>query len=172
MRFARIVIGATLLLGACTTTQGDVPLVDSSPLSSDGASVQVGTAIPQELADHEVREVEVGSRTLTLAIADSPTLRAQGLMHITDLGSLDGMLFYWRHEASGGFWMKDTVIPLDIVWFDVDGRFVGRASMTPCEVEDCPSYEPEGGGDYRYAIEANPGDLDWVTDDTVIVYTD
>jgi hypothetical protein len=82
------------------------------------------------------------------------------------------MLFYWRHEASDGFWMKDTVIPLDIVWFDVEGRYVGRASMLPCEVEDCPTYQPESRADYRFAIEANPGDLDWVDETTVIEYSD
>jgi uncharacterized membrane protein (UPF0127 family) len=93
-------------------------------------------------------------------------------MFVEDLGDLDGMLFIWRHEASAGFWMKDTLIPLDIVWFDVTGAFVGRASMVPCPETPCPRYVPGEGIDYRYAIEANPGDLDWVTEDTRIVYSD
>lgn len=158
---------AALILGACTTAGSG-----SVATTTVASSVAARTDIPPELVDHEIRNVAVGDRILTLAIADSPTLRADGLMHVTDLGSLDGMLFYWRHEASGGFWMEDTVIPLDIVWFDVDGRFGGKASMVPCETEDCPTYEPESDVDYRYAIEANPGDLDWVDDDTVIVYVD
>lgn len=109
---------------------------------------------------------------MRLAIADSPSLRATGLMGVSDLGDLDGMLFYWRHNAEGGFWMKNTLIPLDIVWFNMDGLPVGRASMVPCESDPCPSYSPGDGLEYRYAIEANPGDLDWVTDDTTIAYTD
>ncbi len=109
---------------------------------------------------------------MRLAIADSPGLRATGLMGVTDLGDLDGMLFYWRHDAAGGFWMKNTLIPLDIVWFSIDGLPVGRASMVPCESDPCPSYSPGDGADYRYAIEANPGDLDWITDQTVLTYED
>lgn len=128
--------------------------------------------IPPLLADHEIKDVHVGDRVMRLAIADSPGLRATGLMGVTDLGDLDGMLFYWRHHADGGFWMKDTLIPLDIVWFDIEGIPVGRASMIPCESDPCPTYSPEGEVDYRYALEANPGDLDWVTDETVLTYED
>ena len=119
--------------------------------------------------------VVVGNRVLLLAIADSPALRAQGLMGVEDLGDLDGMLFYWRHEASGGFWMKDTLIPLDIVWFNEDGTYADRASMVPCPPDvgdDCPLYRPEGEPDYRFAIEANPGELDWIDESTVIEYQD
>ena len=169
MRFAPILF-IVVSVAACSTstttsTTTSMTTGTQGPVSSDGG-------IPPELADHDIRQVSVGDRTLTLAIADSPSLRAEGLMHVTDLGSLDGMLFYWRHEATGGFWMKDTVIPLDIVWFDADGAFVGRASMVPCITDDCPSYEPEGDVDYRFGIEANPGDLDWVDGDTVLRYSD
>lgn len=170
MRRIALIVGLALVLIACTDAiVEEVPGTPTFPI--DAEDLTVGS-IPPQLVDHDIRDVTVGDRTLTLAIADSPTLRATGLMHVTDLASLDGMLFYWRHTAHEGFWMKDTVIPLDIVWFDADGRFVGRASMVPCEVEDCPTYAPEGDPDYRYGIEARPGDLDWVSDDTVIVYSD
>ena len=133
----------------------------------------VGTAdIPPELAGHEIAVVPVGERDLLLAIADSPSLRAQGLMGVTDLGELDGMLFYWRHEAFETFWMKDTLIPLDIVWFNEDGTFAARESMEPCPAEPCPSYAPDGAPDFRYAIEAPPGTLDWIGPGTVISYSD
>ena len=98
-----------VLTAACTSVSVD-----------DTSTVITVPGIPPELSDHEIRDVAVGDRILTLAIADNPTLRANGLMHVADLQSLDGMLFYWRHEANGGFWMRDTVIPLDIVWFDID----------------------------------------------------
>ena len=128
--------------------------------------------VPLQLENSELRVVSVGDRELLLAIADSPGLRAKGLMEVEDLGDLDGMLFFWRHEAHSGFWMKNTVIPLDIVWFDVDGAMVGRAAMVPCTASPCLKYEPEGDVDYRYAIEANPGELDWIGESTRIVYTD
>ena len=171
-----IVLSVVLAIAAigCTTDQPQAPAdqttVPASPSTTGSPSAE--PQIPPALEDSELREVSVGDRELLLAIADSPGLRATGLMGVYDLGDLDGMLFFWRHEASGGFWMKDTLIPLDIVWFDQSGAFVGRASMVPCTESPCRRYVPGEGIDYRYAIEAIPGDLDWVTRDTRIVYTD
>lgn len=157
-------------LTAVDSEESMTTLLDAGESSSDSAA-----DVPPQLADHDLDMVVVGDRVLLLAIADSPALRAQGLMGVTDLGDLDGMLFYWRHEASGGFWMKDTLIPLDIVWFDEDGRYLDRASMVPCPPDAgdaCPIYGPEGDPDYRFAIEADPGDLDWIDETTVVEYAD
>ena len=175
-----------LLLAACTGSWGGsagpevtdtIPApsttTSTAPSSSDVASTTTTLAvvIPPQLADHDIDVVQVGERLMTLAIADSPALRGQGLMEVEDLGSLDGMLFYWREEAFGSFWMRNTVIPLDIVWFFEDGSFAGRASMVPCVEEECETYSPGAGIDYRFAIEARPGDLDWVDESTVILYS-
>jgi uncharacterized membrane protein (UPF0127 family) len=171
-----IALSVVLAIAAigCTTDEPQAP-PDQTTAPASATTTGAPSAepqIPHQLEGSEVREVSVGDRDLLLAIADSPGLRATGLMGVEDLGDLDGMLFFWRHEASGGFWMKDTLIPLDIVWFDESGAFVGRASMVPCTETPCPRYVPGEGIDYRYAIEANPGDLDWITEDTRIVYTD
>ncbi len=63
----------------------------------------------------------------------------------------DGMLFVFRRATSGGFWMKNTLVPLSIVFFDTAGRRVRRISMTPCRKDPCPIYDP--GKQYRYALE-------------------
>lgn len=164
-------LAIALIVAACSTTV-DVP---EASVSTTGTSPEAATEtldIPDALADSEIDMVVVGDRLLLLAISDSPSLRARGLMGVTDLGDLDGMLFHWRHEADGGFWMKDTLIPLDIVWFLEDGSFAGRASMVPCTDDPCPTYSPDGDPDYRYAIEARPGALDWIDGSTRIVYSD
>jgi len=167
----------TIMLTACSSSapRGSTStFVGGDTASSTSTSAAGGGAalVPPQLGDFDLDMVVVGDRLLLLAIADSPALREQGLMGVTDLGDLDGMLFYWRHEASGGFWMKDTVIPLDIVWFDEGGTFVGRASMVPCTTSDCPIYSPGDGIDFRYAIEAPPGTLDWVDASTTITHSD
>ncbi|MCB1247062.1 MAG: DUF192 domain-containing protein [Acidimicrobiia bacterium] len=170
-RVSLLVLALVVLLGACSAESAGTQTTTTSTTSVQPG----GSDVPPQLVDHVVGTVAVGDRTLTLAIADDPTLRAQGLMHVQDLGSLDGMLFFWRHHpGSEGFWMKDTVIPLDIVWFHEDGTYAGRASMEPCppSVSDCPIYAPGDHVDYRYAIETEPGDLDWVDETTVIVYAD
>jgi uncharacterized protein len=168
----RPIVGFLVLVGLIGGCSSASDVVDETPDSPSTTVAATDPDVPPQLADVDLDRVIVGDRLLLLAIADSPALRGRGLMGVTDLGDLDGMLFYWRHEASGAFWMKDTLIPLDIVWFDEDGAFVGRASMVPCTTPTCPEYSPGGDVDYRYAIEANPGALDWVDGSTVIVYED
>lgn len=63
----------------------------------------------------------------------------------------DGMLFVFSQATSGGFWMKNTLVPLTIVYFDTAGRRVRRMSMTPCRKDPCRVYDP--GRQYRYALE-------------------
>ena len=68
----------------------------------------------------------------------------------------DGMLFVFPHATSGGFWMKNTLVPLTIVFFDTAGRSVRRLTMTPCRKDPCPIYDP--GRQYRYALELRAKD--------------
>ncbi len=113
------------------------------------------TNVPIQLESFTTTTVMISGDTWTVAVADTPALRAQGLMGVTDLGDLDGMLFVYQSEVSNGFWMKDTLIPLDIVFFDANGVLVDLLTMTPCESDPCPVYTP--AGQYRYAIETEVG---------------
>jgi uncharacterized membrane protein (UPF0127 family) len=63
----------------------------------------------------------------------------------------DGMLFVFAFPTRGGFWMKNTLVPLRIVFFDTRGRAVRRFLMTPCREDPCHIYDP--GKQYRYALE-------------------
>jgi len=120
-----------------------------------------GSDEPAGLEGFETSTITVVGRELVVAVAESPSQRSQGLMGVTDLGSLDGMLFVFPVDSDGGFWMKDTLIPLDIVFFSADGGFVDSLTMAPCTEDPCPTYRP--GGSYRYALEAPAGDLVFVT---------
>jgi uncharacterized protein len=68
----------------------------------------------------------------------------------------DGMLFVFPRATSGGFWMKNTLVPLRVVFFDTRGRAVRTLRMTPCRVDPCHIYEP--GRQYRYALELPAAD--------------
>jgi len=105
-------------------------------------------------------EVWVGGEAWVVAVADTPALRSQGLMGVTDLGAARGMLFQWSDDTDGGFWMKDTLIPLDVAFFAADGSLVDVLSMTPCEEDPCRSYRPSGP--YRSALEVPAGGFDGV----------
>ncbi len=104
----------------------------------------------------------VGGETWPVAVADTPELRARGLMGVAGLGDLRGMLFAWPEDVTSGFWMKDTLIPLDIGFFDADGKLVDLLSMTPCREDPCPSYRASGA--YRWALEVPAGGFDGLAD--------
>ena len=66
-----------------------------------------------------------GPVTVTLEIADDPVERARGLMHREDLDPFAGMIFVFPREEEHVFWMKDTPIPLDMIFIDAQRRIVG-----------------------------------------------
>lgn len=88
--------------------------------------------------------------------ADQPT-RQQGLMHRTEMPPDAGMLFLFPQDSAGGFWMKNTLIPLQIAFISADGEIVDILDMVPCEEDPCEIYTPDGA--YRYALEVNEGAL-------------
>ena len=83
---------------------------------------------------------------------------SKGLMGRTDLSGYDGMLFRFDGDTQGTFYMKDTLIPLSIAWFDAQGRFISATDMPPCgDAPVCPTYGAEAA--YRYALEVPEGGL-------------
>jgi uncharacterized membrane protein (UPF0127 family) len=76
--------------------------------------------------------------------------RARGLMHRRQAPK-DGMLFVFPSATSGGFWMKNTLVPLRITFYDTRGKRVRQLLMTPCRRDPCRSYS--AGQDYRFALE-------------------
>ena len=81
--------------------------------------------------------------------------RALGLMHRRKAPA-DGMLFVFPDVTSGGFWMKNTLVPLTIAFYDARGNRVRKLSMKPCRKDPCPIYDP--GRRYRFALELRASD--------------
>ena len=99
----------------------------------------------------------MGGTTLTVAVAETSGQRSQGLREVESLpAGLDGMLFVFGEERSASFGMEDTLIPLDIWWFDEDGLLVGSTTMEPCSDGACPSYPSPGG--VSWALETPAGE--------------
>jgi uncharacterized membrane protein (UPF0127 family) len=97
-----------------------------------------------------------GQVTLHATIVDTDALRERGLMGRKDLAPDSGMVFLWGGEpTTSTFWMKDTLIPLSIAFWDASGRIVAIREMAPCTVDPCPTY----GAPVPYlgAAEANAG---------------
>lgn len=103
--------------------------------------------------------VHAGSGTLTVEVAASRSARSLGLMHRTSLPADAGMLFLFPEPRAGGFWMRDTLIPLSIAFVarsdSGDLEVAAVLDMEPCRADPCPSYRP--GMTYDLAVEANQG---------------
>ena len=103
-----------------------------------------------------VATFEQGSSTLRIEaeLAATPDARTRGLMGRSSLGRDAGMLFVFPTLVQTGFWMKDTLIPLDIAFIS-QGRVVEVRTMTPCRASPCPLTTPSFG--YDQAVEVNAG---------------
>ena len=101
--------------------------------------------------------VDTGERTVTVRVevADTAEERARGLMGRETLPRDAGMVFAYERETTGGYWMKDTLIPLSIAFYGADGEILRILDMEPCRRDPCPVYDP--GVSYRGALEVNAG---------------
>lgn len=142
---------------ALTTGCGNDPPggAASGVASSSAVAPELDTG---DLADADVRTVSLDETVLTVAWADDAKERSQGLMHVEDLGDLDGMVFDLETERSVTFTMRNTLIPLDLILFDADGNIVGWTEMVPCEEDPCPLYPIDAPG--RWALEVPAGTVD------------
>lgn len=104
--------------------------------------------------------VEVGGQRFAVEVADDFEERARGLMYRESMPEDQGMLFVHETEAPLAYWMKNTKIPLDILYFDADRRFVSlRRGVPTCSAGDrCPNYPSAGPA--KYVLELNAGRSD------------
>ena len=100
--------------------------------------------------------VELGGSTFSVEIADTQEEQALGLMFRDSMPPDEGMLFIFPNEAPRSFWMKNTRIPLDIMYFDKELKMVSISADTPpCRISHCPNYPSTGPA--MYVLELNAG---------------
>ena len=136
---AQLMLGRRLLLAAPAALMAGGALAQSSEITFQKSSLVVVTA------SREIKfEVE-------LALNDAE--RSRGLMYREKLGPYDGMLFDFYQDAPVSFWMKNTLIPLDMVFIAGDGTIKHvHANAVPLSTEAVPSQFP-----VRAVLEINGG---------------
>lgn len=160
MRRLSIVL-VCLLTAACaggSDADGEVTLSSPTPFTST-TSAATPSSSPTSTVTFEPAKVLIdtgkGSVLIDAEKAETSEQHALGLMNRTSLPADAGMVFLFFEERTGGFWMKNTLIPLSIAFFDTEGKIVRILDMEPCEADPCEIYDP--GVPYAGALEVNQG---------------
>jgi hypothetical protein len=94
--------------------------------------------------------------SVAVEVADTDATRERGLMFRTSLAPAEGMIFVFPSVGLYPFWMKNTLIPLDMIWLDAQARVVSIArAVPPCKADPCPSFSPDA--DALYVVELVSG---------------
>ena len=102
--------------------------------------------------------VEFPSHNLKVEVELAQTVvqQARGLMFREFLAENSGMLFIFSGESPRTFWMKNTKIPLDLIFISSDKKIVEiKESFEPCVEEKCPTYQSRAAA--KYVLEVNAG---------------
>ena len=96
------------------------------------------------------------SSCIDIELALTPQEITAGLMHRTELCESCGMLFVFENQGRHNFWMKNTLITLDIIWMDADSKIIYiEKQVKSCNTATCSTYGPNA--DSRYVLEVNGG---------------
>ena len=157
-RPGRLAVIATLALSACSAHPSAAPEnANESPPA-------------QHLTDAPRAILPDGS-AITLELALTPEEVQTGLMFRPTLAADRGMLFLFEQERVPSFWMKNTLIPLDLVFLDSSGRVVDViAGAEPCRADPCPQYVPEAPARAVLEIAAGQAAATGIIKESVLVF--
>jgi uncharacterized membrane protein (UPF0127 family) len=110
---------------------------------------------PFGVAQLTLRGPEGQAVNVPVYVAATPQQRQRGLMGRTHLPAGTGMAFVYSQPVRVPFFMKNTLIPLEIAFYDERGRVVRVLDMEPCTTEPCPLYD--AGTTFVGALEVNRG---------------
>jgi uncharacterized protein len=118
--------------------------------------VQAASTVPSTVQchiDQAVFDTPAGGARFTIEIADTAAERALGLMNRPSMRKSAGMLFIYETPQPVAFWMKNTLIPLDMIFMDAHGTVVTvAANARPHDETPIP-----GGSAIQYVLEINGG---------------
>ena len=162
MRLAGLVLALVLILAACGGDDDESarPTTTVSQGGTTTAGDPATTSTQAETGPVVLIETPTDAVEVPVEVADSPEEREVGLMNRESLPEDAGMIFLFEEDHVGGFWMKNTLIPLSIAFADAEGTIVSILDMEPCEADPCEIYDPNVP--YRSALEVNQGAFeDW-----------
>lgn len=112
-----------------------------------------GAAVAQCAPDIVTVKGDFGQARFTVAVADDNAARAQGLMNVERMPMMSGMLFVYDTPQTASFWMRNTLIPLDMIFASADGT-VQNIHAKAVPLDETPIF---GGDNIKYVLEINGG---------------
>jgi hypothetical protein len=101
-------------------------------------------------------QVCFGQHCFYVEVAKTTAEREKGLMYVSSLGKDSGMVFIFDREDIYPFWMKNTLIPLDMIWIDQNHKVVFISqNVQPCKSIICPMIRPSAKAKYVLEINAS-----------------
>jgi uncharacterized membrane protein (UPF0127 family) len=129
---------------------------ETSTTLASTSTTEMATTTSPGADPFPVEAISVGEVEVTVWVAANDPDRARGLMDVEALPEpIEGMLFVFDSPTATEFWMLNTLIPLDIWWFDASGSLIGSTTMEPCETSPCPTYPSPG--QVMWALETPAG---------------
>ena len=117
------------------------------------ACTWAGAAAAQCAPDVVTLKGDFGQARFKVAVADDNAERAQGLMNVPQMPTMSGMLFVYEAPQVASFWMRNTLIPLDMIFASADGT-VRSIHAHAVPLDETPIF---GGDDIQYVLEINGG---------------
>ncbi len=141
-------MGCTVPVQSAPPLQSQNPPVQSQP---DAKPTGQGQKLP------ESAQITIRGETIRLEVAKTAEEQSRGLMYRTSLAKDRGMIFVFSPPSPVRFWMKNTLIPLDMIFMS-NGvvKYIG-AKIPPCAADPCPSYGPDQKIDIDRVIELPSG---------------
>lgn len=118
-------------------------------LALSGPAARAAECAPDQL---DLRDPDTSLR-FHVEVMDTPADREKGLMFRESMPKFSGMLFVYETPQPVAFWMKNTLIPLDMLFFDSQGR-LERIKSQAQPHDETPVF---GGTDIQYVLEINGG---------------
>lgn len=133
-------VGLSSFLLACAAPSSTIAPTNQAQRSftPQPAKEQVKQNLGQKLPI--AAQAKVKGQVIQLEVAQTPQQQATGLMYRTELAANRGMLFSFNPPRSVGFWMKNTLIPLDMIFLRNGEVKAIQAQVPPCQADPCPTY--------------------------------